>query len=64
MSLFSCLLCALAVAVLAVVAMMACASTRPDEFPVERRPRIAAPAGRRWPLVGVLRGFNRWSPCS
>jgi hypothetical protein len=50
--------------VLAVVAMMACASTRPDEFRVERRPRIAAPAGRRWPLVGVLRSFNRWSPCS
>ena len=64
MSLFSCLLCAVAVAVLAVVAMMACASTRPAGLRVERRPRIAAPAGHHWPLFGELRGFNRWSPCS
>lgn len=38
------------------------AGTRPDEFRVERRLRIAAPAERLWPLVGELRAFNRWNP--
>lgn len=47
---------------LAVLAVLAYASTRPDEFRVERRQRIAAPAERLWPLVGELRGFNRWNP--
>jgi hypothetical protein len=49
MSLISCLLAALA-------------STRPESFRVERRLRIAAPADQLWPLVGGLRGFNRWNP--
>ena len=47
----------------AVLALLACASTRPDDFRVERRLRIAAPAGQIWPLVGELRGFKRWNPC-
>ncbi len=47
---------------LAVLALLAYASTRPDEFRVERRLRIAAPAEQLWPLVGELRGFNRWNP--
>jgi hypothetical protein len=46
----------------AVLALLAYASTRPDEFRVERRLRIAAPADKLWPLVGELRGFNRWNP--
>jgi len=48
--------------VVAVLALLAFASTRPDVFRVERRLRIAAPAERLWPLVGELRGFNRWNP--
>jgi hypothetical protein len=56
---FSYILLALAVAVLALLAF---ASTRPDAFRVERRLRIAASAEQLWPLVGELRGFNRWNP--
>ena len=46
----------------AVVLVLAYAATRPDQFAVERRLRIAAPADKLWPLVGELRGFNRWNP--
>ena len=46
----------------AVLVLLAYASTRPDEFRVERRLRIAAPADKLWPLVSELRGFNRWNP--
>ena len=46
----------------AVVLLLAYAATRPDQFAVERRLRIAAPADKLWPLVGELRGFNRWNP--
>ena len=59
MRMFFYILLAFAVAVLALLAF---ASTRPDVFRVERRLRIAAPAERLWPLVGELRGFNRWNP--
>jgi uncharacterized protein YndB with AHSA1/START domain len=59
MRMISYILLALAVAVLALLAF---ASTRPDVFRVERRLRIAAPAEQLWPLVGELRGFNRWNP--
>jgi len=59
MRMFFYILLAFAVAVLALLAF---ASTRPDAFRVERRLRIAAPAERLWPLVGELRGFNRWNP--
>lgn len=47
---------------LALVALLAFAATRPDEFRVERRLRIAAPADKLWPLVSELRAFNRWNP--
>ncbi|RZL34923.1 MAG: polyketide cyclase [Rubrivivax sp.] len=47
---------------MAVLLLLAYASTRPDEFRVERRLRIAAPADRLWPLVSELRSFNRWNP--
>jgi len=46
----------------AVLALLAYASTRLDAFRVERRLRIAAPSEQLWPLVGELRGFNRWNP--
>src|SRR5437762_1827553 len=45
-----------------VALLLAYAATRPNEFRVERRLRIAAPADKLWPLVGELRGFNRWNP--
>ncbi len=47
---------------LALVLLLAYAATRPDEFRVERRLRIAAPADKVWPLVSELRAFNRWNP--
>ncbi|RZJ13522.1 MAG: polyketide cyclase [Rubrivivax sp.] len=46
----------------ALVMLLAYAATRPDEFRVERRLRIAATADRVWPLVSELRAFNRWNP--
>ena len=59
MSALSYVLLALAALVLAVLAF---AATRPDEFRVERRARIAAPAEQLWPLISELRAFNRWNP--
>jgi hypothetical protein len=59
MSILTYIMLALAAAVLA---LLAYGSTRPDEFRVERRLRISAPAEHLWPLVGELRGFNRWNP--
>lgn len=47
---------------LALVLLLAYAATRPGEFRVERRARIAAPADKVWPLVSELRAFNRWNP--
>ncbi|MCE4555620.1 SRPBCC family protein [Pelomonas cellulosilytica] len=46
----------------ALLMLLAYASTRPSDFRVERRLRIAAPAERLWPLVSELRAFNRWNP--
>ncbi|RTL42161.1 MAG: polyketide cyclase [Burkholderiales bacterium] len=46
----------------AVMALLAYAASRPDEFRVERRARIAASADRVWPHVAELRAFNRWNP--
>ena len=46
----------------AVLALLVYASTRPDEFRVERSLRIAVPADELWPLVSELRAFNRWNP--
>lgn len=47
---------------LALALLLAYAATRPDEFRVERRTRVAAPADKVWPLVSELRAFNRWNP--
>ena len=46
----------------ALLMLLAYAASRPDEFRVERRLRIDAPTDKLWPLVGELRGFNRWNP--
>jgi uncharacterized protein YndB with AHSA1/START domain len=46
----------------AIALLLAYASTRPNEFRVERRLRIAAPADQLWPLISELRAFNRWNP--
>lgn len=46
----------------ALALLLAFAATRPGEFSVERRLRIAAPADRLWPLISELRAFNRWNP--
>lgn len=46
----------------ALLLLLAYAATRPDEFRVERRARIAAPADQVWPLISELRAFNRWNP--
>ena len=59
MSMLATFLVALAAAVLA---LLAYAATRPGEFRVERRLSISATAEQLWPLVGELRGFNRWNP--
>lgn len=42
--------------------LLAYASTRPDEFRVERHLRINAPPNKLWPLISELRAFNRWNP--
>lgn len=59
MSILSLVVLALAVALLA---LLAYAASRPDEFRVERRLRIGAPAERVWPHIAELRAFNRWNP--
>ena len=46
----------------AVVAILAYASTRPDTFSVQRTLRIKAPAERIFPLIDSPRAMNRWSP--
>jgi uncharacterized protein YndB with AHSA1/START domain len=46
----------------ALLLLLGYAATRPGEFRVERRLRIAAPADKVWPLVSELRAFNRWNP--
>ncbi len=47
---------------LALLALLGYAASRPDEFRVERRLRVAAPAATLWPLVSELRPFSRWNP--
>ena len=38
------------------------ATTRPDQFSVERRLRINAAPEKLWPLISEMRPFNRWNP--
>lgn len=42
--------------------LLAIAASRPDEFRVERRLRMAVPPDKLWPLISELRAFNRWNP--
>jgi uncharacterized protein YndB with AHSA1/START domain len=46
----------------AIVLLLAYATTRPNDFRVERRLLIAVPPDKLWPLIGELRAFNRWNP--
>jgi uncharacterized protein YndB with AHSA1/START domain len=50
------------VLVAAVAAVVAIASTRPDDFRIERSLRIDAPAERIYPLVNDLHRHLEWSP--
>ena len=50
------------VVVLAVLALLAFAATRPDNFRIERSVRIQAPPERVFALVSNLEQFNRWNP--
>ncbi len=47
---------------LGLAVLLVYARTRPDEFRVERRLRIAASPEKLWPLIGELRAFSRWNP--
>lgn len=55
-------LVALAGLALALVAVVAYASTKPDTFIVRRAARIAAPPERIFPLIASLRQMNAWNP--
>ncbi len=48
--------------VLAVIALLAYAATRPDTFAVARSATIAAPAEKLFPLINDMRSFNTWNP--
>ena len=50
------------VLVLAIAAVLACASTRPDGFRVARTARIAASPERLFPMINDLRQMNTWNP--
>ena len=52
----------LIIVVLAIVGLLAYATTRPDQFQVERKLVIQAPADKLFPLFNDLHGFNRWNP--
>jgi uncharacterized protein YndB with AHSA1/START domain len=52
----------LGIAVLGAAAVSAIAARQPDTFRVERSARIAAPAGRIFPLINDLRLMNGWNP--
>ena len=52
----------LIVVVLAIAGLLAYASTRPDEFRVERSLSIHAPAEKIFPLVNDLTAWKQWSP--
>jgi uncharacterized protein YndB with AHSA1/START domain len=51
-----------AVMIAAIVIVLILASTRPNQFRVERSIDIAAPAGKIFPLLEDLRQQRRWSP--
>ena len=52
----------LIVFVLAIIALLAYASTRPDTLRVERKAVIAATPAKLYGLINDLHQFNRWNP--
>jgi uncharacterized protein YndB with AHSA1/START domain len=48
--------------VVAILAILAYASTRPDTFQTTRSMRIKAPPEKIFPLINNLNAFNRWNP--
>ena len=52
----------LALAVVAVVALLAYASSRPDTFRVQRSIRIQAPPEKVFPFLSDFRRWSAWSP--
>ena len=51
-----------AVLIVAVVAVLAYAATRPDSFRVQRSARIKAPPEKIFPLIDNYRNWPQWSP--
>lgn len=50
------------VLLVAILAVLGVAATRPDSFRVERSTTIAAPPDRVYALISDLRQFNTWNP--
>ena len=48
--------------VVALGGLVAYASTRPDQFTVQRSINIAAPAEKVFPLIDDVRQMNAWNP--
>ena len=46
----------------AIVLLLGYATSKPDDFRVERSTRIAAPPEKIYPLISDLKGFNSWNP--
>ena len=47
---------------LAIAALLAYATTRPDTFKVERSAHIQAPPEKVFPLIADFKSFNSWNP--
>ena len=50
------------VIIVALVAVLGVAATRPDSFRVERSTVIQAPPEKIYPLISDLKSFNTWNP--
>ena len=47
---------------LAIVALLIYAATKPDSFRIERSTSIKAPPEKVFPLIAELHNFNLWNP--
>lgn len=52
----------LLIIVVAVIAVLIYAATRPDAFKIERTTRISASPDKVFPLIADLHAFNTWNP--
>ena len=52
----------LTILVLAILALLAYAWMKPDDFETKRTASIAAPPEKIFPLISDLRAFNSWNP--